>query len=54
MMPIHAQKSAQTLARLPLSLCERLALILQGLEANLADNFAGISDSATSSWALQE
>lgn len=47
-MPIHAQKSVQTLAELPLSLYEQLAQIPRALEANLACNIAEISGSARS------
>ncbi|MDZ7919032.1 hypothetical protein [Rhodoferax sp.] len=48
MVAIQAKKSAWKLAGLPLSLYEQLTHIPQGLEANLAGNFVGISDSATS------
>lgn len=48
MMPIHAQKSVQTLAELPLSLYEQLAQIPRALEANLTGSFAEVYDSAIS------
>lgn len=48
MVATQAEKSARELAGLALYLCEQLAHIPRGLEANFACKFVGISDSATS------